>query len=72
MSDIFGTSQTLIVVYKDELVLNLLKKLIETNDDKSEDEIVGTEDGTVSVVSWDERMWLEQKKQAILIQKSFL
>ena len=62
MSDIFGASQTLIVVYKDELVLNLLKKLIETNDDKSEDEIVGTEDGTVSVVSWDERMWLEQKK----------
>ena len=39
----FSNKKTLIVVYKDELLMNQLKKLIETNDDK-EDAVIGTKD----------------------------
>ena len=46
----FEDKKTLIVVYKDEMVLNLLKKKIESNKDP------------VQVVSWDEKMWRSQKK----------
>ncbi len=63
--------QTLIVVYKDELVLNQLKKLVETNDDK-EGEIVGTEDGSVTIVSWTEKVWLENKKAGTIESKVLL
>lgn len=51
----YDEPQTLIVVYKDELVLNQLKKFVETNDD--------AEDGSVTIVAWEEKMWLEQKNQ---------
>lgn len=54
--------QTLIVVYKDELLLNQVKKLIETKDDDGSEKIVGTKDGAVNIVSWSEKIWLEQKK----------
>ena len=53
---------TLIVVYKDELLVNQIKKLVETNDDKNAETTVGTKDGTVNIVSWTEKVWLEQKK----------
>ena len=53
---------TLIVVYKDELLVNQIKKLVETKDDENTDTAVGTKDGTVSIVSWTEKVWLEQKK----------
>ena len=33
MYPMFETKKTLIVVYKDELLMNQLKKMIETNDD---------------------------------------
>ncbi len=54
--------QSLIVVYKkkDEMAVNMLRKLVETNDDK-EGEIVGTEDGTVDIIPWSEKVWLENK-----------
>ena len=39
----FETKKTLIIVYKDELLLNQLRKMIETKDDK-DGEIVGTRD----------------------------
>jgi hypothetical protein len=69
----FNEPQKLIVVYKDELVLNQLKKLIDTNDDDVENgTIVGTKGGSVTVVAWDEKMWLEQKKPATSNQKFFL
>lgn len=58
----FGTTKTLIVVYKDEMLLNQLKKMVETNDDESEENIVGTTDGSINIVSWDEKVWLSQKK----------
>ena len=57
----FGTKKTLIVVYKDELLMNQLKKMVETHDD-SEDQVVGTRDDTINVVSWTEKVWLGNKK----------
>ena len=57
----FETKKTLIVVYKDELLMNQLKKMIETRDD-TEEEIVGTKDGSINIVSWTEKVWFENKK----------
>lgn len=59
---------TLIVVYKDELLVNQLKKLIETKDDSSEG-AVGTKDGSVQIVAWTEKVWLEQKKTGNITAK---
>ena len=58
----FGETVTLIVVYKDELLLNLLKKLIETNDDVDDEHPIGVTDNSVRIVAWDEKVWLDQKK----------
>lgn len=57
----FNTKQTLIVVYKDELLMNQLRKLIETQDDK-DGEVIGTRDNSINVVSWNEKVWLGNKK----------
>jgi len=57
----FDAKKTLIVVYKDELLMNQLKKLVETHDD-SEGEVVGTKDSSINIVSWDEKVWLGNKK----------
>jgi hypothetical protein len=57
----FETKKTLIVVYKDELLMNQLKKLVETNDD-NEDGAVGTRDNSINIVSWTEKVWLGNKK----------
>ena len=58
----FGEPTTLIVVYKDELLINLFKKLVESNDDVDEENVVGIKDGSVRIVSWTEKVWLDQKK----------
>lgn len=60
---------TLIVVYKDELVVNQLKKLVETRDDDSEKSIVGVRDGSVQIVAWTEEVWLDQKKSGNITAK---
>ena len=54
--------QTLIVVYKekDEVAVNLLRKLLEKKDDV-EGEIVGVEDRSVELVAWTEKVWLDNK-----------
>lgn len=57
----YNDPKTLIAVYKDELALNQIKKLVESNDD-SADSITGTKDGSVNIVSWSENVWLDQKK----------
>lgn len=57
----FGSTKTLIVVYKDELLLNQLKKMVETKDDMG-DEQVGTRDGSINIVAWNEKVWSDQKK----------
>lgn len=56
----FETKKTLIVVYKDELLMNQLKKMIETCDD-NEDGVVGTKDNSINIVSWTEKVWLANK-----------
>ena len=58
----FGMDRTLIVVYKDEMLVNQLKKMVETNDDTSEENVVGTRDGSINIVAWNEKVWLENKK----------
>ncbi len=58
----FEIKKTLIVVYKDELLLNQLKKMVETDDD-TEEGVVGTKDDTINIVSWTEDVWLSNKKQ---------
>ena len=52
--------KNLIIVYKDELLLNQLKKLIETDDDNEES--VGTIDDSIKIISWDEKTWIHNKK----------
>lgn len=68
----FTEPTTLIVVYKDELLVNQLKKLVETKDDENEDTAVGTKDGSVNIVSWSEKVWLEQKKAGNINKVLFL
>ena len=57
----FTASKPLIVVYKDEMILNQLKKLVESKDDTSE-KIVGSKDGSINIVAWTEKVWLANKK----------
>ena len=54
------TKKTLIVVYKNELLMNQLKKLVETHDDTAEG-TVGTRDDSINIVAWAEKVWLENK-----------
>lgn len=60
----FEEPRKLLVVYKekDEISLNQLKKLVDSKDDTESEKIVGTEDGTVKIVSWSEKTWLDNKK----------
>ena len=57
----FETKKTLIVVYKDELLMNQLKKMVETRDD-NEQSVIGTRDDSINIVSWTEKVWLGNKK----------
>lgn len=57
----FETKKTLIVVYKDELLMNQLKKMVETRDD-NEEGVVGTRDDSINIVSWTEKVWMGNKK----------
>ena len=64
----FNETKSLIVVYKDEMLLNELRKLVETKDDTAEG-VVGVKDGSVKIVSWNEKMWLGQKKNGTINNK---
>lgn len=57
----FETKKTLIVVYKDELLMNQLKKMVETHDDNDKS-VVGTRDDSINIVSWTEKVWNGNKK----------
>ena len=57
----FESKKTLIVVYKDELLMNQLKKMVETRDD-NEHGVIGTRDDSINIVSWTEKVWLGNKK----------
>lgn len=60
----FNEPKPLLVVYKeqDEMILNQLKKLVDTKDDSDDGNIIGTEDGTVKIVAWNEKTWIQNKK----------
>lgn len=60
--------QTLIVVYKDEMLMNQLRKMVETHDDNGQD-IIGTRDDSINIVSWTEKVWMVNKKQGNLKDK---
>lgn len=64
----FEIKKTLIVVYKDELLVNQLKKMVETH---SSSEQSGIENGRLSInlVSWTEKVWLENKKAGNIQEK---
>lgn len=64
--------QTLVVVCKDEMVINQLRKLVETKDDAGDESITGTKDGSVKIVAWTEKVWLDQKKAGNLGAKVLL
>lgn len=64
----FNETKSLIVVYKDEMLLNELRKLVETKDDTAEG-VVGVKDGSVKIVSWNEKTWLGQKKNGTINNK---
>lgn len=64
----FDMTQTLIVVYKDEMLLNQFKKLVETKDD-NDNEIVGIKDGSVKIVAWNQKTWYDQKKAGNITSK---
>lgn len=65
----FNEPKNLIVVYKDEMLLNFVRKLVETNDDSENGEVIGTKDGSVKIVAWDEKTWLVQKKKGVIDDK---
>ncbi len=65
----FYEPQTLIVVYKDELHVNQLKKLVETKDDCDSETAIGTKDGSVQIVAWTEKIWLKQKEKGNINNK---
>lgn len=60
--------KTLIVVYKDEMLANQMKKLIETKDD-TDDGLTGTRDSSINVVTWTEKIWLANKKAGNITSK---
>lgn len=61
-------AQTLIVVYKKEILLNQFKKLVETKDDKN-GEVIGVKDGSIKIVAWNQETWLDQKKAGNITSK---
>ena len=60
--------KTLIVVYKDEMLANQMKKLIETKDD-TDGGLTGTRDSSINVVTWTEKIWLANKKAGKITSK---
>lgn len=54
--------RNLAFVTKDELLFQQLRKLVETDDDTDEEVVVGTKDGTVRIVRWEEAKWVYRNK----------
>lgn len=64
--------RTLFIIFKDkdEIYSNLLRKLVEENDDNAETgEGVGTEDGSVNIIAWSEKQWIAQKETIATTEK---
>ena len=54
--------RNLAFVTKDELLFQQLKKLVETDDDESDEVVIGTKDGTVRLARWEEQKWVYRNK----------
>ena len=65
----FSDSKTLVVVYRDELLVNKLKKLVETRVDVDEDQATRLMEDSINIVAWTEKVWLEQKKAGNITSK---
>lgn len=65
----YSEKKALVVVYKDEMLLNFVRKLVESNDDENE-KIVGTKDGTVDIVAWTEKVFADNKKAGKIQNKT--
>lgn len=63
--------QTLVVVCKDEMLVNHLRKLVETKDDTGENSVVGTRDGSVKIVAWTEKSGWIKRRPEISAQRCF-
>ena len=55
----FGNEETLIVVYKDEMVLNQFKKLAES---RNRDQEYLANHPELNNISWNEKTWINNKK----------
>ena len=64
----FYEPKTLIIVYKDEMLANQMKKLIETKDD-ADGSVTGIRDNSINVVAWTEKIWLANKKAGNITSK---
>ncbi|MBO5247699.1 MAG: hypothetical protein J6B54_00165 [Clostridia bacterium] len=66
-----ANQKLLVVVYEDEVLLNRIHELVETNDD-TEDEIVGTEDNTIKIVPWTKETWKNNRRDRRLEKAKIL
>ncbi len=58
----FNELKNLIIVYKDELLLNYLSALINEKDDNSDGTAVGTRDNSIDIAFFNEKQWKTQEK----------
>lgn len=58
----FDISKTLIVVYKDEMLVNQFKKLVESSDYSDEQQAGNMQVDPINIVSWTEKVWIGNKK----------
>ena len=64
---------TIVIAYKekDKVIANQLRKLLETKDD-TEDTVVGVKDRSVTVIPWEEKVWLDQESKGLVDSKVLL
>ena len=64
---------TIVIAYKekDKVIANQLRKLLETKDD-TEDTVVGVKDRSVTVIPWEEKVWLDQESKGTVDSKVLL
>lgn len=64
--------RNLVFVTKDDLLYQQLKKLVETDDDESPEVVIGTKDGTVRLVRWEEQKWVYRNKTDTVDTKAII
>ena len=65
--------KTLIIVYKekDKVIANQLRKLLESKDD-TDSGVVGVEDGAVTIIPWEEKVWVKNEASGTVDSKVLL